>query len=103
MLSLLVECEGIEPSTVRMQTGCSPDELAPQVGHQLAPVAGRVPDCVVDGGRVERRSSPPLWGYSPLKLAAHTGETAFSVPYRSGRPGRTCPCNLLDVDQALYC
>jgi len=42
-LLAVVETEGIEPSTVRVQTGCSTDELDPQVGHQPARVAGRVP------------------------------------------------------------
>jgi hypothetical protein len=37
----------------------------------------------------------------PLKLRAQVGETAFTVPYRSGRPGRSRLCNLLNVNQAL--
>ena len=84
-----------------MQGGCSPVELVPQVGHQPAPVAGRVPG----GGCWPSRTaviSPFRRECSPLKLSAHMGGTAFSVPYRSGRPGRPRPCNLLDVDQALY-
>ncbi len=126
-LLAVVETEGIEPSTVRVQAGCSTDELDPQVGRQPACVTGRAPY----GGLMPNRTAvTSSWygGVLPLhyqpKRAKRRSQrrialvdlvgsapTTSCMPYRRapgcatgpdcGRPGRIRTDNLRYVAPAL--